>query len=679
VPAYVSNGVLGLRVRPIPLLSGTAIVDGLASVQVDEGVEGFARAPFPLAGDLEVGGYSLRDLQDRARLIEQRYDFSCGELNTRWRFAAPEATVSAQTLTYCSRSQPTLCVQETQLSVDRPCRLRLAAMVDPAGVPGAFSVREARIPAGGNPLVHGCLEWAPPGGLTTCGAAYHAVFEGPAQAVASREETNSLAPLTTWFEFGALPGQTYRLRQLTSLVPSPECALPHRQATRLAAAGALLGFESLRSENRAAWAALWRGRPVLVDAERAWQARADAAYYYLHASAHASSLYSTSMFGLAYWPNYHYYRGQVMWDIEAFALPALLLTAPNSARGLLDYRIRHLEAAEQNAALNGYLGLQFPWAASPLSGQEAVRTDAPLVTVEQHVNMAVAHAFALHANVTGDEEFRRGPAWQVLRGVARWVLSRAQETERGLEIRHTLGFAEQRAAPVDNDAYVNMAAAVVLREAAELADRLGEPTAAAWRTAADRIFLSVDRERGVVRNHDRFTPAEGGVEGAVPEALGGLFPFGFCLDPVLERSTIEFYLGRVEPYLGYPMFNAPLGVFAAWMGDRARSAGLFQAGYGDYINPPFWETDEYSRTRHPARPVVGPFTANLGGFLTSCLFGLTRMFPDGGEPAGWFRGPSAMPELWSGVEVDRLWIRGAPASLSARHGLRAELAAASDR
>lgn len=304
-----------------------------------------------------------------------------------------------------------------------------------------------------------------------------------------------------------------------------------------------------------------------------------------------------------------------------------------------------------------------------------MRTDAPLVSLEQHVNMAVARAFALYANVTGDDEFRRRSAWEVLRGVALWIQSRAEKTGRGLEIRGTLGFAEQRDAPVDNDAYVNMTAAVALHEAAGLAERLGErPEAGAWRAAAEALFVPLDSELGIVRNHDRFTPEEGGTAGAVPEALGGIFPFGYRLEPGLERSTIEFYLGRVEPYLGYPMFNAPLGVFAAWNGDRAQSAELFQAGFGDYFNAPFSEIDEYSRTRHPERPVAGPFTANLGGFLTSCLYGLPRMFPDAGEPAGWFRGPAAMPELWDAVEVERLWIRGAPAALRARHGVPAELA-----
>ena len=67
------------------------------------------------------------------------------------------------------------------------------------------------------------------------------------------------------------------------------------------------------------------------------------------------------MFGLAYWPDYHYYHGHVMWDIETFVVPPLTLLVPDAARAILDYRIRHLEAAKLNARLTGRTGALYPW------------------------------------------------------------------------------------------------------------------------------------------------------------------------------------------------------------------------------------------------------------------------------------------------------------------------------
>ena len=73
----------------------------------------------------------------------------------------------------------------------------------------------------------------------------------------------------------------------------------------------------------------------------------------------------TSIFGLARWPDYHYYYGHVMWDIETFSVPALTLLYPSAARTLLEYRSSVIPAARANAKLNGYDGLQFPWESGP--------------------------------------------------------------------------------------------------------------------------------------------------------------------------------------------------------------------------------------------------------------------------------------------------------------------------
>jgi hypothetical protein len=219
---------------------------------------------------------------------------------------------------------------------------------------------------------------------------------------------------------------------------------------------------------------------------------------------------------------------------------------------------------------------------------------------------------------------------------------------------------------------VNMAATGVLYEAAAAARRLERPGHGRWEAIAQEMF--VPRRGDVVLNHDKFTPEEDGVTGATPETLAALFPVGYCLDPKAERATIDFYLGRVEPYLGHPMLSPLLGVYAAWIGDRARSAELFEKGYAEFINEPFTETDEFSRPRNPDKPRVGPFQANIGGFLSSCLFGLTGLRVGANEPSEWARRPVVLPEGWSAIEVENLWIRGRQASLHAAHGAeRAEL------
>ena len=65
---------------------------------------------------------------------EQTHDFACGELRSRFFFAVDGAEARGEVLTYCSRTRPTLALQEVVMEVDRRCELALGVAVDPAGL-----------------------------------------------------------------------------------------------------------------------------------------------------------------------------------------------------------------------------------------------------------------------------------------------------------------------------------------------------------------------------------------------------------------------------------------------------------------------------------------------------------------------------------------------------------------
>src|SRR5213083_1464864 len=71
IPAYLSNGLIGLRAGPIPLTEGVAIVNGLAAIDPVEKGEGFARGPYPIGGDLEIDGAKLSRLPRQTELVAQ--------------------------------------------------------------------------------------------------------------------------------------------------------------------------------------------------------------------------------------------------------------------------------------------------------------------------------------------------------------------------------------------------------------------------------------------------------------------------------------------------------------------------------------------------------------------------------------------------------------------------------
>jgi hypothetical protein len=324
-----------------------------------------------------------------------------------------------------------------------------------------------------------------------------------------------------------------------------------------------------------------------------------------------------------------------------------------------------LPAARANARLSGYRGAKYPWESSPRFGVEAAPGGGLAAAHEHHVSLDVAFAVAQYAHATGDEIFLKDIAWPVLSAVAEFIASRATKTKRGYEIHRVTGVAEKKQ-PVDNNAFMNMAAVVVLKETIATGRKLGISTPELWGIIADELLIPVNRRTKVIKNHDKYSPEE--EKGETPEALAGLFPFGYQVAPEVERSTLDFYLRLAPRYVGAPMLSALLGVWAARTGDRRLSAKWFEEGYVKFALEPFAMIDEYSSEVYPEMPRAGPFFANMGAFLTGCLYGLSGIRLGPGDPESWCERPVVMPAGWDGIEVERIWVRGKPARLSARHG-----------
>src|SRR5512138_2183412 len=130
LPAYVSNGLVGLRVRDVPLMAGMALVSGFAGEHPERRIEAAATAPYPLAGDLAVDGVWLSDVPHRIRDLEQAYDFSTGELTSRFSFTPSSSTIRCEVLTFASREDPTIVCQELSIRSERACDLTVRAIVD---------------------------------------------------------------------------------------------------------------------------------------------------------------------------------------------------------------------------------------------------------------------------------------------------------------------------------------------------------------------------------------------------------------------------------------------------------------------------------------------------------------------------------------------------------------------
>jgi hypothetical protein len=346
-----------------------------------------------------------------------------------------------------------------------------------------------------------------------------------------------------------------RLRQIASVIPSAMHAMPDQQAARLAAKAGADGFDWIRKQNRLAWDELWKGRIRVTGASERWQGLIDAAVFYLNSSVHASSPASTSIFGLATWHDYHYYFGHVMWDIEAFAVPPLCVLQPHAAAALLAYRSEHLAGARRNAQIMGRRGLQFPWESAPASGEEAAPLPGSAAWHEDHVSLDVARAFALFADVTGDQEFLRTRAWPVLSGVSQWIASRVTPTRDGYAINASMGIAERENSGRQRRLHQYGRGGGVAR------GRPGRPgPGPGGRPGVGEVIadgLRIPMRGSAVISHDAYRVDE--EKGATPDPLMGLFPFGYRLTRTRNSATLELYLGY-----GAGLYRQPDAVGALW-------------------------------------------------------------------------------------------------------------------
>jgi len=664
-PAYLANGLIGLRVPPIPLPHGTVLVNGYVGLSPEKATEEYADAPYPVGADVQIDGVWLSRCPHLATFESQEYDFACGELRSRFQLQVREVTASIEVLTFCSRTQPALTLQEVVVTVDRPCNLVLQANIDPRGLMGhlAYQCRPAK-------KHDGILRWESPGALSSVGACYCSAFDGADKVKRRRNDYGHEADMQlTEYHVAAKPGQRCRLRQYGALVPSTLHPEPHWQAARLAELAVMNGFDALRAANREAWADLWKARPVITGpAAAVWQPIVDSAFFYLHSTAHATTPCGLAPYGLSMRCNY---SGHMFWDTDTFMLPPLMLTAPDATRAIVSYRSRCVPAARTNALLQGWRGLQFP-CQSGNTGCELTPFYAGGSggLIEQHMSLDVAYAQAQYAHICGDVNYIRQEAWPILSGVAEWIESRVVRTTRGFEIRHITGI-DETIDNIHNNAETNGLACVVLREASAMGERLGIATPPAWREIADKMFMPIDPAGGHLLKHDAYV-YPGGL--CIPETMMLYFPFGYSHSPAVDQATFDWYLGVAPTYFGWPMMAGALAVWAARAGDRALSSQSLDAGIAARVWEPYAMFSEFGRKVDAAVWDIVPdalptiFLTATGELLSAIYYGFTGLQPDAGEPQGWARYPVSLPEGWDAIEVEQLQIRGRSWRLTARQG-----------
>ncbi|MGW7571763.1 glycoside hydrolase family 65 protein [Streptomyces tendae] len=343
-------------------------------------------------------------------------------------------------------------------------------------------------------------------GLRVAVAADH-VVDAPGEITTSSESNTDVSRLTITSVLD--PGQRLRVQKTVAHGWSGARSRPAMsdQVEAALAAAAHGGWDGLVAEQRDYLDDFWARADVEVHGdEEIQQAVRFALFHVLQAGARAEqrAIPAKGLTGSGY-------DGHAFWDTEMFVLPVLTYTAPKAVAEALRWRQATLPAARDRATQLGLRGAAFPW--RTIDGSEG-SAYWPAGTAAFHVAADIAHAAVRYTAATGDTDFERETALELLVETARLWRSLGHHDHHGVFHIDGITGPDEYSAVVDDNTYTNLmarsnllAAADVCERHPEEATRLGvdEEESAAWRDAAEAVHIPYNEEIGVHEQHAGFT------------------------------------------------------------------------------------------------------------------------------------------------------------------------------
>ena len=440
--------------------------------------------------------------------------------------------------------------------------------------------------------------------------------------------------------FPVTAGKTYTFTKYVGVDDSNDTSDTVGAAQQEAQGAAAAGFGALKSENNAAWAAMWQGR-IDVLGNPTVATDVNASEFYLWSSTRSDQDWSVSPAGLSS----NGYDGHIFWDAETWMYPSLLAQHPDLAAAMDAYRLHRLPEAQQHATETGFAGARFPWE-SALDGTEQI---PPPVSVnseglfEQHITADIALAQWQYYLTTGDKEWLSNRGWPVISGAAAfWASHAVQASDGSYHINNVTGPDEENP-DVNDEAYTNVGAKTTLEDAVRAAHVLGITPPADWSKIAAGIVVPIG-SNGV---HPEFSGYDSQLVKQADVTLLQ-YPWEFPIPSAVAQKDINFYVPRTDP-MGPSMSDAVNSIDTSALNSPGCASFVYtQRSYEPFIRDVF---NQFSETK-----TGGAFTfmTGIGGFLQEFLYGYSGMRWQNGDVA---LAPSLTSQL-GGVVLHNVSWRG---------------------
>ncbi len=428
-------------------------------------------------------------------------------------------------------------------------------------------------------------------------------------------------------------GETYRFSIAGSSITSAHDEDPLNEAERLTIFAKLQGADRLIAFHEKAWSDIWK-TDIQITGDEQSQQDVHSMLYHLYSFTREGTSFSLSPMGISGLG----YNGHVFWDADLWMFPALLVLHPEMAKSMIEYRYERLNAAKSNAFEHGYKGAMFPWE-SAASGVEETPVWALSGPFEHHITACVGLAAWNYYCVTQDKDWLREKGWPIISATADFWASRVERNGPGRYDINNVVAADEWAENVDNNAFTNGAAKVLLKHATEAAAILGVKADPDWMLVSDNIPIL--QGNGITMEHAQYKGE--GIKQADVNLLA--YPLKLITDPVQIKKDLVYYQSRV-PNEGTPaMTQAVFALLYARLGQGDTAFHFFKDAYIPNLNPPFRVIAETKGGTNPY------FATGAGGILQAMIMGFGGLDITGN---GLVQVPSKLPSGWKKLVITNI-------------------------
>ena len=555
-------------------------------------------------------------------------------------------------------------------------------------------------------------------GVTVCLHTAHSYTLDGAPAVGKLLPVIDRRAMSIRGTFAVPRGSTFTVEKLTAVTTSRDLRyeeLPQAEVVPQAETDCLAmlqdamaqGYDRLFAASAEAWRRLWADNDISLTSDRPFdQLTVRFALYHLNimASRHDGrmGIGAKGMSGEGY-------KGHSFWDTEIFTLPYFVLTQPETARNLVEYRYKGLFGARKKAAENGYRGAMYPWEAAwvddgevtPLWGAADIVTGKPIPILtgmlEQHITADVVFGIWLYYTATGDQAYMDRGGYEVILDTARYWASRVEwDEQRGQYVITNVIGPDEYKERVSNNAYTNYMAANNLELALRVMDDLERSNSEAARRlnakldfaslrtdlhrVLEKLYLPQPDENGIIPQFDGYfnlkhidlTPYKnaaqvGTIYNDYNQEQIGTFQVHKQADTVvllllkedlfpadLKKKNYYFYEARTLH--DSSLSKSTHCVLAADLGENETAYHFYQGCGNIDLGPNMCTSD------------AGVHTASLGGIWQCVVYGFGGVRVVGSE----LRIQPRLPECWHDLSFPLMW-RGQRLQVHInREGIRVE-------